>query len=347
MGLVEGLAKVNTASQPEAVAGFNGAWFDRQRHILPGLLTTLWAARDVAKAKRDEAVSRAIKIIMNSFYGVLGSPLCRFFDHRLSGSITLRGHQILTESAAFIEEKGYQVIYGDTDSLFIWLNRECDDGGADAIGNDLARQLNSWWTNRLQQEFGLQSFLEIEYETHYRRFLMPTIRGSERGSKKRYCGLVDDSDGQPKLVFKGLETVRSDWTPLARQFQQELYRRVFLGQPYKDYVQRVVEQLRAGQLDAQLYYRKRLRRALADYQKNIPPQVQAARFAESQGQHFRRGDAVRYLMTLAGPQPEGFISSPVDYDHYLARQLEPVADGLLPFVGEGFKRLTEKQIDLF
>ena len=48
-------------------------------------------------------LSRAIKIIMNSFYGVLGSDQCRFFDHRLSGSITLRGHQVLMQSRDFIE----------------------------------------------------------------------------------------------------------------------------------------------------------------------------------------------------------------------------------------------------
>lgn len=52
-------------------------------------------------------------------------------------------------------------------------------------------------------------------------FLMPTIRGAELGSKKRYAGLKGD-----EMVYKGMETVRSDWTPLAQQFQQELYARI-------------------------------------------------------------------------------------------------------------------------
>ena len=50
---------------------------------------------------------------------------------------------------------------------------------------------------------------------------MPTIRGADTGSKKRYAGLIQEGDKQ-RMVFKGLETVRTDWTPLAQQFQQEL-----------------------------------------------------------------------------------------------------------------------------
>ncbi|VEC93912.1 DNA polymerase II [Salmonella enterica subsp. enterica] len=52
------------------------------------------------------------------------------------------------------------------------------------------------------------------------------IRGADTGSKKRYAGLIQEGDSQ-RMVFKGLETVRTDWTPLAQRFQQELYLRVF------------------------------------------------------------------------------------------------------------------------
>lgn len=58
---------------------------------------------------------------------------------------------------------------------------------------------------------------------------MLTIRGSEEGSKKRYAGLIATSDGREELVFKGLESARTDWTRLAQQFQQNLYLRIFNG----------------------------------------------------------------------------------------------------------------------
>ncbi len=98
-----------------------------------------------------------------------------------------------------------------------------------------------------QQVYGLESALELEFETHYQRFLMPTIRGSETGSKKRYAGLVKDADGE-HIVYKGLETVRTDWTQLAQEFQQELYQRVFHRQPYQDYVRDYVAQHAGGRI---------------------------------------------------------------------------------------------------
>ena len=123
---------------------------------------------------------------------------------------------------------------------------------------------------------GIDSCLEMEFETHFQQFFMPTMRGSEQGSKKRYAGLIDDGQGERHIVFKGLEAVRTDWTELARQFQQTLYRLVFDGADYTDYIRELVADLYAGKLDAQLVYRKRLRKKLSEYQKNVPPHAQAA-----------------------------------------------------------------------
>ncbi len=86
------------------------------------------------------------------------------------------------------------------------------------------------------------------------------------------------------MVFKGLETVRTDWTPLAQQFQQELYLRIFRNEPYQEYVRETIDKLMAGELDARLVYRKRLRRPLSEYQRNVPPHVRAARLADEENQ---------------------------------------------------------------
>ena len=119
---------------------------------------------------------------------------------------------------------------------------------------------------------------------------MPYIRGSEVGSKKRYAGLVYEN-GKPKMIYKGLESVRSDWTTLARAFQQELYQRVFLQQPYKEWLYAEVQALLHGEKDQDLIYRKRLGQPLIAYIKNVPPHAQAARKLEqwlkAQGQPAR------------------------------------------------------------
>lgn len=345
LGLALGLS--DTLQEDEAVPGFLAASFARQGHILPDLIQQLWQQRDDAKRAGDGPLSQAIKIIMNSFYGVLGTPGCRFFDTRLASSITLRGHQILQRTRDYIEDAGHRVIYGDTDSVFVWIQEAATDEEAVNAGRVLERSLNQWWQREIRAQFQLDSVLELEFETHYKRFLMPTVRGSIKGSKKRYAGVVSGKGGD-ELVFKGLENVRTDWTRVARDFQQELYRRIFFEEPFKAYVREVTAGLRAGERDADLVYRKRLRRRLDEYERNVPPHVQAARLYESRGlQPPSRGSWVEYVITSAGAEPAGANLAPLDYEHYVERQLEPVADGILGFVGTSFRGLVDSQIDLF
>ncbi|MFT5691136.1 MAG: DNA polymerase-2 [Oceanicoccus sp.] len=349
MGMAVGLE--SDLDQSELVPGFRGAWFAKEGSLLPQIITELWASRDQAKANNDDALSHAIKIMMNSFYGVLGASGCRFFDSRLASSITLRGHQIIQETAAFIENESplsnqCSVIYGDTDSVFVWLKEVTGDAQALALGKELERQLNIWWRNKLEKDYGLESALEIEFETHFKKFLMPTIRGSDQGSKKRYAGVVDDN-GKAKLVFKGLENVRTDWTKLAREFQLELYRRVFFNEPYRDFVKDTVKQVMTGLRDEELTYRKRLRRKLEDYQKNIPPHVQAARKVSQSSTKLRRGDWIEYVITVNGAEPVDSQTSLIDYQHYVDRQLAPAADGILYFLGDSLDAIIDQQLGLF
>lgn len=336
--------------QRELVPGFNGAWFAKNTTILPELIKDLWQLRDLAKSSHDAGLSQAIKIIMNSFYGVLGTSGCRFFDPRLASSITRRGHQIIQQTAGYIETQGWSVIYGDTDSVFVWFKDAENERQASEGAVKLERQLNQWWKNKLLKEYAVDSALEIEFETLYLRFLMPTVRGSELGSKKRYAGVVLKNNIH-ELVFKGLETVRSDWTKLAKSFQSELYRRVFFKEPYEEYVKQLVVQVLNGELDESLVYRKRLRRKVEDYQRNIPPHVQAARKAVAAGENIRRGDWIEYIITMNGPEPiTELIPKPcslIDYQHYIDKQMAPVADSVLYFFEQSFAQIIDQQLMLF
>ena len=322
------------------ILGFLEAEFSQEQNILPALVTQLWEDRDAAKKAKNAPLSYAIKIIMNSFYGVLGSSGCRFFNPQLASSITRRGHEIIQQSAVFIEQQGLSVIYGDTDSVFVHLDEEVSEAEANDIGNQLAEKLNIYWQKELEQRFKIKSNLEIEFETHYLRFLMPTIRGSEAGSKKRYAGVIRKKDNL-EMVFKGLETVRSDWTQLAKIFQQELYRRIFHDEPYADYVREVSEKLNAGDYDEQLTYTKRLRRPLESYTSSQPPQVKAARKMRNPGRR------IQYVITLNGPEPLENLTAKPDYQHYQDKQLQPVADSILYFLDTSFERLTQRQMDVF
>jgi DNA polymerase-2 len=350
VGLIEGLKHPD---DQDSVPGFRGARFSRTRHCLPAIVSRVAEGRETAKREHNAPLSQALKIIMNAFYGVLGSSGCRFFDTRLASSITLRGHEIMLRTRQLIEAQGHTVIYGDTDSTFVWLRRAHGQEEAAQIGRALVDHVNLWWREHVQQEYGLHSVLELQYETHYKRFLMPTIRGAEEGSKKRYAGLVARADGTDEMVYKGLEAVRTDWSLLARQFQQELYSLIFHRKPYQDYVRDYVSKTLTGEFDDRLVYRKRLRRTLDDYQRNVPPHVRAARTADDyndqQGRprQYQNGGWISYVITVAGPEPLEIRSAPIDYDHYVTRQLQPIADAILPFVDDDFSTLIGGQLGLF
>ncbi|MGS2717184.1 DNA polymerase II [Eionea flava] len=348
-------AQQQSLSADNVVEGFNGAFFSREQSILPELIERLWQARDQAKADNDKPLSQAIKIIMNSFYGVLGSSGCRFFDPRVCSSITLRGHEIIQKSHEFIEQQGYTVIYGDTDSLFVWLGDafsqqhdtiDVANGAASQIGQALASQLNTWWKKTLADTLNITSRLEIEFETHYYDFLMPTIRNSEKGSKKRYAGRIRKGVDS-ELVFKGLEAVRTDWTVLAKRFQTALYQKIFDRQTYQSYIVDTVNNVLSGAYDDDLLYQKRLRRDVLNYQKSNPPHIKAAKKYQAHcGEAMHKGDLIAYVITVNGPEPVDYLQSSIDYQHYIDKQLKPIANSILGFLDDDFERIIDTQLRL-
>jgi DNA polymerase-2 len=183
---------------------------------------------------------------------------------------------------------------------------------------------------------------------------MPTIRGTNFGvgqknigTKKRYAGLSKN-----KLVFKGLESVRSDWTALSKEFQQALYMRIFNNEPIIEYVKEIVDRLKLGHYDDKLVYQKKIRRKLAEY-VNTPPHIKAVIIANKELQ--RRGvnkryshrSTIQYIMTIDGVRPLEFNQSTLDYDFYIEKQLKPIADDILPFIGIDFDSIVGNQLDLF
>src|SRR5207249_2676247 len=213
-----------------------------------------------------------------------------------------------------VADLGHRVIYGDTDSLFVDLG-EPDPARAAARGEELRAAIGGAVGSAVARDFGCTSHLELEFEKVYARFFMPEVRGGATGSKKRYAGLVGE-----KLEIVGLEAVRRDWSEVARRFQRELLALVFHDRPVADFVRAFVADLRAGRFDAELAYKKAIRKPLAVYTKTTPPHVKAAR---KQGR--TAGRIVTYVVTRAGPESVGETTAPPDYDHYVTQQLQPIA----------------------
>jgi DNA polymerase-2 len=322
----------NLKSSIDTIETLNGYKFSSTKHFLPEFIDQLIEQRNLARKKKDKQLSQAIKILMNSFYGVMGSFGCRFYHPNLPTAITGTGHRLLLGSKEFLATMGYEVIYGDTDSLFIKL-KEGEGENAEINGKIIANNLNKHWSEKISNEYRLKSHLEIEFEKYYRKFILTPARGSEAGAKKRYAGLLKDN-GEEMLEFVGMEFVRSDWTRLAKEFQVELYSRIFNNEEIENWLREVVQKVKAGEYDEKLVYRKRLRKDVDEYTKNIPQHVKAARMLpETSG-------TVYYVITKRGPIPVELKHTDIDYDHYIEKQLKPIADSVLILLGESFDSIV-------
>ena len=314
----------------DAIRAPNGATFSREHAILPEVLERLFAHRQAAKERGATHANLAIKILMNALFGVLGSGSCRFFDPDVANAITGFGQQILRWTREEFEAKGYRVLYGDTDSVFVELAIDENGDGPAARAAELRDAVQLRIAERIREAYRVDPLLELELEHVYTRFFLPTVRGGRGGSKKRYAGLLD---GEVDVV--GLEAIRSDWPAIAGRLQRGLLARVFHDQPVEPFVRDLVAGVRSGELDPELVIRKGIRKgALERYTSSIPPHVKAARKIEGPV-----GRVVRYVMTRSGPEPvlrgQG-LPADIDREHYVRKVIEPVAEAILMHLGLEF-----------
>ena len=329
-------------SDADAIVAPNGAAFARRKGILSEILDELLPRREEARRAGDSVKSHAIKILMNSFYGVLGTPACRFYDPRLANAITGFGRQLLLWCQARIEEDGRRVLYGDTDSLFVETG-EAEAAAARAFGETLAATLNRDLARHIADRWRVTSRLDLVFDRLYLRLCLPALRHGTAGARKRYAGLVE-AEGGARVVFTGMEAVRGDWTDLAKEVQRELYTRLFADQPVLEYLREVVADLRQGRFDDRLVYRKALRKVPEAYTATTPPHVAAARKMAGK----TRG-RVAYVITTDGPEPAADRRHPIDHEHYVEKQLRPVAEPVLTLLGQDFADASGsgRQLSLF
>jgi DNA polymerase-2 len=192
-------------------------------------------------------------------------------------------------------------------------------------------------------EWRVQSRLELEFEKLYLRLFLPRARNSTRGASKRYAGLVHEG-GKDRVEFVGMEVVRRDWTALAKRVQREIYQRLFTDLPVDAYLAQIVQRVRQGALDQELIYDKNLRKDASEYQATTPPHVAAARKSTRP-----LGRSIRYVITTAGAEPLDNVKHPLDREHYVAKQVRPVAEPVLEALGLDFENVIgdAKQFDLY
>jgi DNA polymerase-2 len=175
---IDPLCHARAAPPADLIIAPNGAAFSRDPGPLPGLIARYFAERRNALARGNETAAQVYKILMNSFYGVLGTQSCRYGRTELAGAITSFAKKWLYFSRDWFERRGFRVLYGDTDSLFVETRLTDDQGYEDfsRLCGALAADLNRDLGERIRSEYDCRSFIELRFEKAYRRLLLPPLR---------------------------------------------------------------------------------------------------------------------------------------------------------------------------
>ncbi|WP_248515322.1 DNA-directed DNA polymerase [Salinarchaeum laminariae] len=286
----------------------NGTHFRKEPDgIIREMVDELLTERETKKAARNEhdptsadydrfdRQQAAVKVIMNSLYGVLGWERFRLYDKEMGAAVTATGREVIefTEQAA--NELGRDVVYGDTDSIMLELGGDVSTETAIEQSFEIEEHINDSYDEFASEELNAQDHrFQIEFEKLYRRFF-------QAGKKKRYAGHIVWKEGKSvdDVDITGFEYQRSDIAPVTKEVQLEVIDMIVRGEAIDDvtdYVHERIEEFKSGQADpADIGIPGGIGKRLDNYDTDTA-QVRGAKFANMLlGTNFDRGSKPKRL----------------------------------------------------
>ncbi|KAF7289426.1 DNA polymerase [Mycena chlorophos] len=303
-----------------------------RRRLVKGMMKN--RSTPMAKLKEMDIRQQALKLTANSMYGCLGFEYSRFYARPLAALTTFKGREILTQTRALAESMGLDVVYGDTDSVFVNTN---------VTELDQAMKISSTFKRAVNEQYRL---LEIDLDGIFKRLLLL--------QKKKYAALKVDDGTKTSTEVKGLDMKRREYCNLSKDTSQYVLEQILSGAPADDVLQNIHDYLtelgqkvREGKvsLDKFLIF-KRLGKNPEDYPDvKSQPHVQVALRMKARGGTAKLGDVIPYLFCLAeGEQtaktaqadrarhPEEFRKPDsglkIDLEYYLGHQVLPPIERL-------------------
>ncbi|KAI0358255.1 hypothetical protein OH77DRAFT_1256462 [Trametes cingulata] len=333
---------------------------DVAQGVLPRLIATLVSRRRQVKSlMKDKKATpaqllqwdikqMALKLTANSMYGCLGFEYSRFYARPLAALTTFKGREILTHTRELAESMQLDVVYGDTDSVFVNSN-VTDLAEALKISAEFKKAVNDRY-----------KLLEIDLDGIFQRLLLL--------QKKKYAAVKVEDGTRTSTEVKGLDMKRREYCALSKTVSQYVLEQILSGEATEnvvenihEYLSTVSENVRAGKikLDEFIIY-KRLGKNPEDYpDAKSQPHVQVALRMKAKGQTARAGDVIPYVFCLGEGGESAKTSQAdkakhpdevrresdkykIDYEHYLSQQILPPIERLCePIEGTDRSRLAE------
>jgi DNA polymerase I/DNA polymerase-2 len=277
----------------------------------------------------------ALKILANATYGYLGYFGAKWFKRECGASAAAFGRYYINKVLDIAKEKGFEIIYGDTDSLMVRIPKE--------LPVNKIREFGEKFTDEVNEK--LPGIIELEFRDLYEGGIFVSRHTDEVGAKKRYA--LIDYDGN--LEIRGFETVRRDWCELSKKIQRDVLTIILKERdPIKavQLVRDTIKRIKDGdvKLDDLVIF-EQITRSLSHYEQ-IGPHVKAAQKSKSRGRPIGEGSVIGFVIVKGGgtisdrAEPvEDVKQNQYDPNYYIEHQILPASMRVLKALG-----YTEQQV---
>ena len=317
-------------------------WFcSKKKGFLPVMISDLITRRmrikEMIKEKSSplmEARSQSLKLLANSFYGYLGFSMARWYSIESARSTAAYGRFYIHNVIDKAGKEGFKVLYSDTDSVFITLDGK-------------TREDASKFQERINME--LPGLMELEYEGFYPAGIFVSAKIGKLGAKKKYALLSEEGN----LKIRGFETVRRNWSPIAKQVQEKVLNIILKeNKPEKalKFAKETIEDLRNNNIplkDVIIY--TQLQKEIDSYD-SVGPHVAIATKMRKKGIQVGPGSRIEFVITKTGKKirdkaklPEEVSQKDYDPDYYINNQLVPAVEKIFEVIGYSKEDLIERK----
>ena len=274
--------------------------------------------------ERMSARSHALKILANSFYGYLGYARSRWYSRPCAESVTAWGRKHIAETIEKAESKGFQVLYADTDSVFLIYKDKKD-----------VLQFMSEVNDALPEK------MELELEGFYTRGVFVSKKGADEeegaGAKKKYALLGEDG----RIKIRGFELVRRDWSKVAKETQKKVLEAI-LKDGSKEKAVKIIREainlLNSGKVPLEdLAISTQISKDPKSYDI-VSPETSAAKKLMAAGTRVEKGSIISYVLSRSGKTISEKatpleLAKDYDADYYINNQLLPAVMKIMKELG--------------